>query len=452
MRRDWLWLLALMIFGLIPRLYTLEHTTVASRDCVNFIQLGLNLDDSGGKKYGDSDNQPFPRIKALRDAEHPPATRWHFSEWLISQRGRRRSGRTLGCKLDNSSVSLLAAGWLCPSISLGKNSFNRITGLIAAALATALPTLAEITADALSDGLFLAINVTALACFQRGLLTYRWYWWLGAGVFGGAAYLVRPEGGVVHHRRELDAGPLSPLRHREEWKRALIALMILHRGFRRGRGAVHRHHRQAHEQAEWEQLLGQPRAERAPLFAAFILHTDASRVVTGTKLAISEPLRAANYGIGILGLLGAISLRKEPCRRIPTGAGGLRLSPPRLSRLYRRLRLSQACPHNRHHHLRVRCGISAMVGGATCGKHEKRFAGDRGADPARCELSVQLQTPPSEPRSPPRGRVVGREEPTRRRAIHRPVHLVGVLRGGDLIEASRRKIEGRSMQTIGFTC
>jgi hypothetical protein len=308
MRHDWIWLIALMIFGLIPRLYTFTHTTVASRDCINFIHLAVNLDDP----QRDDNGKPISRSRVLQKAEQPPGYPTALLGMAYLIHGKTTLGAIAWMQV-GQLVSIVAGCWLVvPIYLLGVNAFERRTGLIAAALATALPTLSEIASDALSDTLFLAIGTSSLALIQFALKQQRGYLWLAAGAVGGAAYLVRPEGLLC-----LASGGLMLTglfyRNRAERKQILLAMACLSLGYLAVAGPYVATIGKLTNKPSGTKLVGESRAERAavPLFAAFDLNNQSPRILTGFKLAANESVRAANYGIAFIGLLGAYALRKN---------------------------------------------------------------------------------------------------------------------------------------------
>jgi hypothetical protein len=305
MRRDAIWLTAILAFGLLPRLYTLAHTTTASRDCVNFIQLALNLDDPRNPR-GDC----IPRSQVLRNAEHPPGYPAALLGMAYLLHGTAELGPDAWMRV-GQWVSIVAGSLLVvPVYFLGRTAFRRNTGLIAAALAVALPTVAEVTADALSDSLFVLMNVSALAFLQRGVGQGGWRSCAGAGVFSGMAYLVRPEGLLVVAAGGIVLVGLA-LRdpgHRRCWLFCAAGLAV---GVLAVAGPYVATIGKLTNKPSGKKLLGESRVDRGPLLAAYAAKGEAMRLVVGAKLALGEPLRASNWGVGVLGASGALLLRKS---------------------------------------------------------------------------------------------------------------------------------------------
>ena len=305
MRRDCLWLFVILLFGLIPRLYTLAHTTAASRDCVNFIQLALNLDQPRNGR-----DESIARSQVLRNAEHPPGYPVALLGMAYLVRGTPELGAEDWMRI-GQYVSIAAGCLLCvPIYFLGRSAFRRSTGMIAAALAIALPTLAEITADALSDGLFLLFNISALALLQCGISKGSWKACVLAGVMSGIAYLVRPEGVLT-----IAAGGanivLLTVRLPKEKKRWLGCGMALAMGYLVVAGPYVATIGKFTNKPSGGRLLGESQEDLAPHVAANADKAKPSRIVQAAKLVVGEPLRAANWAIGILGMAGALLLRKN---------------------------------------------------------------------------------------------------------------------------------------------
>jgi hypothetical protein len=305
MRRDGLWLTAILLFGLVPRLYTLTHTTTASRDCVNFIQLALNLDDPVNGR-----GETIPRSQVLRNAEHPLGYPVALLGTAYLVRGTTALGQDDWMRV-GQYVSIAAGSLLClPIYFLGRNAFRPRTGLLAAALAVALPTLAEVTADALSDGLFLLMNISALAFLQYGIARSGWKACLLAGAFGGLAYLVRPEGALT----VLAGGGMIVLlvvRTSQERGRWLACGTALALGFLVVAGPYVATIGKFTNKPSGSKLLRESQDEPTPHVMANTSKGNLPRVILAAKMAIGEILRTSHGAIGILGLAGAVLLRKN---------------------------------------------------------------------------------------------------------------------------------------------
>ncbi len=184
-RPDWLLLLTLLILAGLVHFWLIGHTEVTARDGVGFMRYAWQLK-----------TQPWPAV--LRENPHPPLyplTILMVSypvRWLLP--GSDPVLLQLSAQLTTALASLLL---MVPLYFLGRDLFNRRVGFWAALLFQCLPPGARVLADALSEGVFLLLAVTALwlalRAFQEG----------GALRFGlmglcsGLAYLARPEGVLI---------------------------------------------------------------------------------------------------------------------------------------------------------------------------------------------------------------------------------------------------------------
>jgi len=89
------------------------------------------------------------------------------------------------------SVVLGAAG-IIPLFLLVAEAIGEAEARVAALLYAVLPALVEVTADVMTDGVFVAFFVTAIWAGWKAL--DRWSWAPLAGLMSGLAYLTRPEG------------------------------------------------------------------------------------------------------------------------------------------------------------------------------------------------------------------------------------------------------------------
>src|SRR5262245_20142490 len=195
--RDWkgdawrLGIVLLLAIGL--RAWMVSNTTLVSRDCIKFVRdAGLLEDPPAGKDRRD----------VIKGAEHPPgypAAIYGMSKLL------RLGGRDLSVETMAQSAQLVSAiaGVLLvvPLYCLTRRVFDRNTACAAGTLFVALPVCVEVTSDGISDGLFLLTAVSALWFAVRALdrETGRRAMrsGVGAGLFCGLGYLVRPDAAIV---------------------------------------------------------------------------------------------------------------------------------------------------------------------------------------------------------------------------------------------------------------
>lgn len=184
-RRDLLLLLLLLLGGAVKgRVWC--ATTVLTRDGIGFIEFASRLrQESWSEVLNTTDQHPLYPLHIFSVArlyeQFLPHTMtcydWEFCAHLA-----------------NFTAGLLLA---IPMYFLGKRLGGWSIGFTGALLFQVLPVPVRITVDTLSEGTYLLLTVTALWAALRGLDTKHLRWFLLAGVFGGLAYLTRPEGVLV---------------------------------------------------------------------------------------------------------------------------------------------------------------------------------------------------------------------------------------------------------------
>ena len=183
-RRDWHALLLLLVLVLPLRAWLVFNTEVAARDSIGFIRYALEFEKHSWQET------------LLKNHQHPG---YALTVWAVSQPVRAVAGTTpLTMRLSAQLASCLAAlALLVPMYFLGKQMFDRRIGFWAALLFQYLPVSGHHLADGVSEALFLFLVAMAL---WRGVVAVRQYrpaafaW---SGIFGGLAYLTRPEGALV---------------------------------------------------------------------------------------------------------------------------------------------------------------------------------------------------------------------------------------------------------------
>jgi hypothetical protein len=181
LRRDWPWLLALLIIVGSLRAWLVYNTEVTARDSIGFIRYALRFDSM---TWGE----------ALKDQHQHPG--YPAAVWAVSQPMRMWFGATPETMRVSAQLVSVAASILLAIVMfrLGKHLWDRYVGFFAALLFQCLPISGHHLSDGISDGLFLLFVLTAL------LLTIR-AWEIGsplryamAGAMIGVSYLTRPEG------------------------------------------------------------------------------------------------------------------------------------------------------------------------------------------------------------------------------------------------------------------
>jgi hypothetical protein len=162
--------------------WLLGHTEVAARDSIGYIRYALEY-------------QKYPWTVEVRRAEQHPI--YPLCVLAVSLPVRHFCGgvtcdsMTLSCQL----VSCLAGVLLVvPMFYLGKEFFDRRVGFWAAALFQGLPVSAHVTADALTESVFLFFTATAVLLAARALRDSSVVRFVLCGLVTALIYLTRPEG------------------------------------------------------------------------------------------------------------------------------------------------------------------------------------------------------------------------------------------------------------------
>lgn len=162
--------------------WLIAHTTVPARDGIGFIRYAWEL-------------RHRPWRPVLRTNAHPPLyplAVMAASELIPPHAG---TSQAVGMQLAAQLVSGLAGTLLVvPMFFLGRLLFNRKVAFGAALLFQCLPGPARMTSDALSEGLFLLLAISALAAAASGLRNPSSGKFALCGLCSGLAYLTRPEG------------------------------------------------------------------------------------------------------------------------------------------------------------------------------------------------------------------------------------------------------------------
>jgi hypothetical protein len=181
-------LLVLVLAGL--RTWLAWHTEVAARDSIGFIHIAWEMQRC--RSWSDC-------CEVVRSAEQHPGYPLVIlaASWPVHQ---LTAGREEDVMQRAAQVASIIAGLLLvvPTYYLGKELFDRRVAFWAVLLFQLLPACNRVLGDGLSEATFLLCAVTALYLAVRALRTTAAPLWFGlAGLCGGCAYLVRPEGAVV---------------------------------------------------------------------------------------------------------------------------------------------------------------------------------------------------------------------------------------------------------------
>jgi hypothetical protein len=181
---DWALLAALMALSVVIHAWLVSHTAVAARDSIGYIRFALQLQE-----------KPLHWVLTHTD-QHPL---YPLSVLAVSLPVRYFAGGTtcdamvLSCQLASSLAAVLL---VIPMFYLGCELFDRRVGFWSAALFQTLPVSARITSDALSEATYLLLVTTTLLLAARALRHRSVLRFVLCGLFGGLAYLTRPEGAL----------------------------------------------------------------------------------------------------------------------------------------------------------------------------------------------------------------------------------------------------------------
>lgn len=164
------------------------HTMVPARDTIGFARQAVNL------------SRPSTFLETVRNPENKQHPGYPLTVLAASLVVREVYTSPLPEQmLLSAQVASSFAGVLLviPMYLVGRMLFGRFAGFAGAALFQVLPVPAHLTADGLTEALYLLCAVSAVGCGIAGLRRRSTAFLLASGVCTGLAYLVRPEGLVL---------------------------------------------------------------------------------------------------------------------------------------------------------------------------------------------------------------------------------------------------------------
>ena len=187
LRRD-LALVAVLLLAATGLLaWHLTHTEVAARDSIGYIRYAWQL-------------RHHPWLETIRDPRQQQHPGYPLAVLAVSYPVRAVTSLpdTQAMQLSAQVASCLASVLLVvPTYLLGRDLFGRGAGFWAALVFQCLPASGRVFADGLSEGVFLLWAATALLGAVRAFRGHSPAWFAVTGLFGGLAYLTRPEGALV---------------------------------------------------------------------------------------------------------------------------------------------------------------------------------------------------------------------------------------------------------------
>ena len=178
-------ILILVLFAAGIRVWLICHTEVAARDSIGFIRYAIELE-----------KQPWPEV-FRHSLQHPG---YPILLLAVSQPVRHSMGGTspLSMQVSAQIASALASLLLViPMFCLGRELFDRRVGFWATLMFQCLPVAAHVMSDGLSEATFLLFAASGLLLGVRALRTGSLLRFACCGLFGGLAYLTRPEGALL---------------------------------------------------------------------------------------------------------------------------------------------------------------------------------------------------------------------------------------------------------------
>ena len=209
-RVDGVALAGLALISLAVHAWLYAHTFTTARDSIGFAQLALQYEEPARAVVA------FPCETVLHVVRHgePP----HPPGYPLVVLGVSKVVRAIAPPADDGELaatmlrstqlaSMLGALVLVvPSYSLGRRLFGPTQGFAATALFQVLPVSARVTSDGLTEAWYLVFVAFGLRSGVAAVQANGVRGFFAAGMFGGLAYLVRPEGLLVSLTMAVVAG------------------------------------------------------------------------------------------------------------------------------------------------------------------------------------------------------------------------------------------------------
>ena len=197
-RVDGVALAGLALISVAVHAWLFAHTFTTARDSIGFAQLALQYEEPARAVVA------FPCetvLDVVRHGEPPHPPGYPVIVLAVSKVVRAVAppaddGELAATMLRSTQLaSMLGALVLVvPSYSLGRRLFGPTQGFAAAALFQVLPVSARVTSDGLTEAWYLVFVAFGLRAGVIAVQANGVRGFFTAGLFGGLAYLVRPEG------------------------------------------------------------------------------------------------------------------------------------------------------------------------------------------------------------------------------------------------------------------
>lgn len=186
---DWKFVALLALFAVGLRGWQLTHTEVAARDSIGFIRHAWQFRQHNITEWPD----------VLKHSEqHPLYPLYILAVSRVIEPFYHGPTADLMQQSAQLASALAAVLLVLPVFALGRVMFDRRIGFLSAILLQCLPVSGRILADGLSESTFLLFASSSLYfSFVALRQTGRPRHFAFVGLFGGLAYLTRPEGAVI---------------------------------------------------------------------------------------------------------------------------------------------------------------------------------------------------------------------------------------------------------------
>jgi hypothetical protein len=324
---DYLRLAALVAVSAAVHLWLIGHTAVTARDSIGFARYALSIQSPYATPTRDDPKRTA--VDVIQAAQHPPG--YPLAVWATAKFVRHATdlplpdSTLLAAQIANALAALLL---VVPTYLTGRMLFGRFAGFAAALLVQVLPVPARLTADGLSEGVYLlaagvAVMLAVRAVRRPGVGTF-----LACGLAVGATYLVRPEGLLVAGAVGAVAVGLA-LARRWPWNLTLGRVTALAVGvalvavpYMLLIGSVTNKPSADHllkpadnpRQNIWRQKAAANPAVGGPLFAKWMdspIEDRPGRVVWGVEAVAEETGKSLHYGVAAFALLGLLVVRRR---------------------------------------------------------------------------------------------------------------------------------------------
>ena len=194
----------------------LSHTEVTARDSIGYIRIAWQLQHNSWIDTVRNSPQHPGYPLALLAMSYPVRMFSQDSEPRIMQWSAQLASALAGILL------------VIPMYFLGRILFNPAVGFWSALLFQCLPASGRVFPDGLSEGVFLLFAASGFLAAVLALRRHSPAWFALTGLFGGLAYLTRPEGALIIFATglvllALQAWPLW----RVPWRRVLLCTACL---------------------------------------------------------------------------------------------------------------------------------------------------------------------------------------------------------------------------------